>query len=92
MRLQGYISWEANKMKRQLKKLDFIFSLHGTKFGIPLCCIIFFESVWRTSLRADNDINSSWYNEDFSGYETRRLKNGDEMILCPECVIKRLKK
>ena len=79
-------------MRRQLKKLEFDFSLYGAKFGIPVCCIIWFESVWSTSLRADRDINSSWYNEDFSGYETRRLPNGSDMILCPDCIIKGIKK
>jgi len=77
-------------MRRQLKKLDFNFTLHGAKFGIPLCCIIWFECIWCTSLRVDRDINSSWYNEDFSGYDSSRLKGGDERIMCPECIIKEL--
>lgn len=77
-------------MRRQLKKLDFDFSLYGAKFRIPFCCIIWFECVWSTSLRADRDFNSSWYNEDFSGYDDSRLPSGDERIMCPECIIKRL--
>lgn len=80
---------EVSFTRRQLKKLDFDFSLYGTKFGIPLCCIIWFECVWNT-LRADRDFNSSWYNRDFSGYDDSRLCSGNERIMCPECVVKEL--
>lgn len=77
-------------MTRHLKKLDFWFTLYGTKFGIPICCVIWFETCWIT-LRADNDLND-WYGDvEFQGYDTSRLQGGDERIMCPECVVKAMR-
>lgn len=77
-------------MTRHLKALETHFSLHGTQFGIPMCCIIWFTCVWNT-LRADNDFND-WYGNEFQGYDTIRLEGGKDRIMCPECVVKALVK
>lgn len=66
-----------------------MFSLYGAKFDIPICCIIWFESVWCTEFRSDRDINSSWYEENFSGYDTSRLNQ--DRILCPDCIVRIIK-
>jgi len=54
----------------------------GFKNEIPLCCILFYESVWYPSTK--NEIAD--YAKTMS-----RLTNNSGVILCPECLQKKIK-
>lgn len=69
--------------------LDLFF---GLRKGVKLCCVLFFESIWDTKWRADPDLNSSWLQEDFSGYDTSRITYENGILLCPECIVSQMKK
>lgn len=61
---------------QELKKLEFKFSFKGLKYDIPLCCIIYFESAHRTSIR--NDIPE---------YSKAKIHDHIEGIIkCPDCI------
>ena len=53
----------------------------GIRYKIPLCCIIFYESVWHTSIKKQ----IAEY-----GYTMPNLTNNGGIILCPKCIIKKL--
>mgnify|MGYP006899668626 CR=1 FL=1 len=65
---------------RKLKVLESCFSTYGRRFGIPICCLIWFGNV-------NNTLRSTLpeYNETMS-----KLSNNEGVILCPDCVVKRL--
>ena len=54
----------------------------GFRNKIPLCCILFYESVWYPSIK--NEIAD--YAKTMS-----RLTNNSGLVLCPECLQKKLK-
>lgn len=53
----------------------------GIKHDIPLCCILFFESVWTKSIKQQ----ISEYGKTMS-----ELTKNQGIILCPDCVIKKV--
>ena len=75
---------EREDQMRQLKKLDY---MRGTldidaiiEFGFPLCCVDFYCNVWCTCIRAE-----------IPEYVETHLGDNEGRILCPNCIIKRLK-
>lgn len=55
----------------------------GIKHKIPLCCIIFYESVWRPAIK--NQIDA--YSKTMS-----KLTQNQGTILCPDCLIDQINK
>lgn len=53
----------------------------GIRHKIPLCCILFYESVWRPSIK--NQIAE--YAKTMAD-----LTNNDGVILCPDCIAKKI--
>jgi len=51
----------------------------GIRHKIPLCCILFYESVWDPSIRKQ----IAEYSEMMP-----KLTRNQGIILCPECVVK----
>lgn len=66
----------------KLKILDEFEFFSGIKHDISPCCIIFYESVWLTSIRKQipDYAQKMWDLSEHRG-----------VLLCPECVIKKLK-
>lgn len=61
---------------RQLMKLPFRFSFNGLRYGIPICCVLYFESVHLTCIR--NEIPE---------YQEARIHDHKKGIIkCPECI------
>ena len=60
------------------KKLHEIELWTGINSKISLCCIIFWECVWRVSIKYEID--------DYSK-TMPRLTNNQGIILCPNCII-----
>ena len=54
--------------------------MNGIKDKYPLCCIFFFMSVWR------------YVRKNIDEYRLFVLSNDSDRILCPECIIKGIKK
>ena len=54
----------------------------GTTHKIPLCCIMFFETTWQSIKK-----NNPTYSDTMS-----RLTNNQGIILCPECLVKKIDK
>jgi len=52
----------------------------GIRNHIPKCCIMFYESAWRPSIKKQ----IPEYSETMS-----YLTNNQGIILCPDCIIKR---
>ena len=59
---------------RQLKILDNTFSLYGSKFGIPLCCLIWFCNV-QCTIRAI-----------IPEYQEQQFAYDNGIIQCPICL------
>jgi|APSaa5957512535_1039671.scaffolds.fasta_scaffold415498_1 hypothetical protein len=68
-------------MVRELKILERTFTLSASQFGIKECCLIWFYCV-------DGKLRSTIpeYSETMT-----ELSNNQGIILCPNCVIKKLK-
>ena len=64
---------------KQLKKLDFRFSLHGFKFEFPFCCVNYFESTHRIYIR--NEIPE---------YQEANIHGKNGRILCPKCIVNQI--
>lgn len=55
----------------------------GIQCKIPLCCILFYESVWLPSIRAEiKEYSEKMWN----------LSNHSGILLCPSCLIDNVKK
>ncbi len=52
----------------------------GIKHDIPTCCILFFENEWQI-IRKDN--------EEY-GQTMYKLTNNEGIILCPDCIRKKI--
>ena len=53
----------------------------GFQCKIKECCVMFFESAWRPSIK---------YKIKEYGQTMHRLTNNEGIILCPECLIKKI--
>ena len=51
----------------------------GIRHKIPLCCIMFYESVWQSSIKYEIGEYSKTMTE---------LTNNQGIILCPDCLVK----
>lgn len=54
----------------------------GIKHDIPLCCITFFETDWQSIRQTNSEYGSTM----------DKLTNNQGIILCPNCLIKKLTK
>lgn len=53
---------------------------HGIKHKISLCCIMFFENEWQSVKKQNSEY----------GKTMDKLTNNQGIILCPDCVVKRI--
>jgi len=65
------------------KKLVDIEFWTGVRNKIPICCIIFYETVWLTSLK--NQIAEY-------GRAMTKITDNQGVILCPECLMAEMEK
>lgn len=65
------------------KKVHEIEFWTGIRNEIPLCCILFYESSWRPSIKS---LIAEY------AQTMPNLTNNGGIILCPECVVKKLHK
>lgn len=52
----------------------------GIKYGISICCIIFFENEWKYIGKNNKEYGSIMH----------KLTNNEGVILCPNCVNKKV--
>ena len=70
-------------MNGELKNLQEIELWHGIKNEIPTCCVIFYELVWRKSIKKQ----IPEYSKVMS-----KLTNNSGTILCPDCLVQHITK
>ncbi len=63
------------------RKTKYRWFWNGVKYGIPLCCIMFFETAWADCVKREIDEY---------GNKMHILTNNEGVILCPDCVAKRV--
>jgi hypothetical protein len=68
-------------MQKQINKSNNNFFWKGIKHNIPLCCIFFFESGWKS---IKNEIGEYAETMDL-------LTNNQGIILCPDCLIENIR-